>query len=408
MSDEKPISGIQTGRSSGMSIDKAFYDSVMKNMFADPCEVRYWDGEVKRYGEGEAQFRLCFNEPIAKSEIISDPSLAFGEGYMHKKIDIDGAVEKVVESIYKNQSSFIYEKRAYVKLVKILSNSIQKSREDVQFHYDIGNDFYRLWLDETMTYSCAYFKSSEDSLYQAQMNKIDHILRKLNLNPGQTLLDIGCGWGELILHAAKKYRVKALGITLSSEQYLRVKERIEEEKLQDFIEVQQIDFRELKDRTFDRVVSVGMIEHVGKENLHGYFSALKSLLNEGGVSLLHCITGQDEVETNSWISKYIFPGGYIPPLHDLVSLMVANKFYLIDLESLREHYTKTLEHWARNFEKAIPEIRETKDETFIRMWRLYLNSCAASFHCGNTDVHQFLFTKGVNNNLPLTRSYMYQ
>lgn len=391
-----------------MSIDKAFYHNAMKDMFADPCEVKYWDGEVKRYGEGESQFRISFNEPISKSEIISDPSLAFGEGYMYNKIDIDGAVQKVIESIYRKQSSFLHDKKAYVKLAKILSNSLCKSKEDVQFHYDIGNDFYRLWLDKSMTYSCAYFKSPEENLEQAQKNKVDYILRKLNLHPGQTLLDIGCGWGELILAAAKTYQVKALGLTLSSEQYARVKERIEEEQLQDFVDVQQIDFRELKDRTFDRVVSVGMIEHVGKENLNDYFLRVKSFLKEGGVSLLHCITGRDEAGTNSWIDKYIFPGGYIPPIQDMVSLLVANKFYLIDLESLREHYTKTLEHWARNFEQAIPEVRKMKDETFIRMWRLYLNSCAASFHYGNIDLHQLLFTKGVNNALPLTRMYMYE
>ena len=391
-----------------MNLDKAFYHNVFKNMFADPCEVKYWDGEVKRYGEGEARFRLNFNEPIAKSEIIGDPSLAFGEGYMHNKIDIEGAVQKVIESIYRNQSSFLYDKKAYVKLAKMISNTLRKTKDDVQYHYDMGNDFYRLWLDETMTYSCAYFNTPEDSLDQAQKNKVDHILRKLNLLPGQTLLDIGCGWGELILTAAKNYRVKALGITLSAEQYARVLERIADEELQDLVEVQLIDFRELKGRTFDRVVSVGMIEHVGKENLHGYFSSVKSFLNEGGISLLHCITAYDEAGTNSWIDKYIFPGGYIPAVHELVSQIVAHRFYLTDLESLREHYTRTLELWARNFEEALPEIRKMKDETFIRMWRLYLNSCAASFHCGNIDVHQLVFTKGVNNSLPLTREYMYE
>jgi cyclopropane-fatty-acyl-phospholipid synthase len=391
-----------------MSIHKAFYNNVMKNMFADPCEVKYWDGEVKKYGEGEAQFQISFNDPIAKSEIISDPSLAFGEGYIYKKIDIVGSIQKVIESIYNNQNSFLHEKKIYVRLAKILSNTIRKSQEDVQFHYDIGNDFYRLWLDDTMTYSCAYFKSSEDSLFQAQKNKVDLILRKLNLHPGQTLIDIGCGWGELILTAAKTYQVKTLGITLSVEQYSRVLERIKEEKLQHLVEVQLIDFRELKNRTFDRVVSVGMIEHVGKENLNEYFSAIKSFLNEGGVSLLHCITGYDEIGRNTFINKYIFPGGYIPAIHELISLISKNKFYLVDIESLREHYTKTLECWASNFEQSLPIIRKMKDEAFIRMWRLYLNSCAASFHCGDIDVHQFLFTKGVNNSWPLTRTYIYK
>ncbi|MDR3587216.1 MAG: cyclopropane-fatty-acyl-phospholipid synthase [Desulfosporosinus sp.] len=390
-----------------MNIDKVFYDNLLKNLFTDPCEVKYWDGEIKQYGVGDAQFRIEFIEPIAKSEIINDPSLAFGEGYMFNKFDIVGNVQKVLESINNNQEGFMNQKKPYVKLVKILSNSIRKAKEDVQFHYDIGNDFYRLWLDETMSYSCAYFKSPEDDLFQAQKNKVSHILRKLNLQPGQTLLDIGCGWGELILTAAKAYQVKALGITLSTEQYSRVLERIKNEELQDLVEVQQIDFRELKDRTFDRVVSVGMIEHVGKGNINGYFSAVKSLLKEDGVSLLHSITSYDGVGTNSWIDKYIFPGGYIPSMHELVSLITANKFCLIDLESLRQHYTKTLEHWAQNFEHALPEIEKMKDETFIRMWRLYLNSCAASFHGGINDVHQFLFTNGANNTWPLTRAYIH-
>ncbi|WP_407307731.1 class I SAM-dependent methyltransferase [Desulfosporosinus sp. SB140] len=389
-----------------MDIDKTFYRNLMKSLFADPCEVKYWDGEVIRYGEGTPQFRIDFNEPIAKSEIISDPSLAFGEGYMFKKIDIEGSIKQVIESLYKNQSSFLHQKTVLDKLYKVFSNSLRKSKEDVQFHYDIGNDFYKLWLDETMTYSCGYFKTPEDSLFQAQKNKVAYILRKLNLQPGQTLLDIGCGWGELIITAAKTFQVKVLGVTLSSEQYARAMERIKDEELEDLVEVQLADYRELKGKTFDRVVSVGMIEHVGKENLDGYFSTVKSLLNEGGISLLHCITGYEEAGTNSWINKYIFPGGYIPAVQELATLIATNGFYFLDLESLREHYTRTLEHWARNFEEALPLIRKMKDETFIRMWRLYLNSCAASFHSGNIDLHQFLFTKGVNNTLPLTRTYM--
>ena len=390
-----------------MDIDKVFYLSLMKSLFADPCEVKFWDGEVIKYGEGTPLFRIEFNEPIPKLKIIRDPFLALGEGYMFKKIDIVGSVQKVIESLYKNHDSFIHQRRKYSKLYRILSRSIGKSKEDIQFHYDIGNDFYSLWLDETLTYSCAYFKSPEDSLLQAQNNKVTHTLRKLNLNPGQTLLDIGCGWGELILYAAKNYQVKSLGITLSSEQYLRIVKRIEEEGLQNLVEVQLMDYRELKGRTFDRVVSVGMIEHVGKEHLDGYFSAVNSLLNEGGVSLLHSITGYDESGMNSWFDKYIFPGGYVPAVQELVSLMASNKCYLIDLESLRQHYARTLEHWTRNFEHNLPLIMKTKDETFIRMWRLYLNACAASFHSGNIDLHQFLFTKGVNNTWPQTRMNMY-
>lgn len=390
-----------------MGIDKVFYKTLFKNLFSDPCKVRFWDGEVERYGTDESEFGIIFNEPIPKADIISDPSLAFGEAYMTKKIDIDGSVQKVIESLYNNEESFLSNSGKYANLIKMISNNVKSNKENIEFHYNIGNDFYKLWLDDTMTYSCGYFKSPDDSLNTAQRNKVEHILKKLALKEGQTLLDIGCGWGELIITAAKKYKVKAMGITLSSEQFARVQDRIKNEGLSDLVEVQLKDYRELKNRTFDRIVSVGMIEHVGKDHLSEYFSAVHNLLNNHGVSMLHCITGLDKGGTNTWIDKYIFPGGYIPAIKELVCQIAEQGFYLTDVESLRRHYGRTLECWAQNFENALPQIRKIKNETFIRMWRLYLNSCAASFNCGNIDIHQFLFTKGINDELPWTREYMY-
>ncbi|MTK13052.1 MAG: class I SAM-dependent methyltransferase [Clostridiaceae bacterium] len=393
-----------------MNIDKAFYKTLIKNLFSDFCRIRFWDGEVENYGDGECKFEIIFNEPIPKSDIIKDPSLTFGEAYMTKKIDIEGSIEDVIESLYNNKESFLSNSNRYSHMFRKISNNVKRSKENIEHHYDLGNDFYKLWLDDTLTYSCAYFKSPDDSLNQAQRNKVEHILKKLALKEGQRLLDIGCGWGELIINAAKKYKVKATGITLSSEQFARVNERIKEESLSDLVEVQLIDYREIKNRKFDRIVSVGMVEHVGKDHLNEYFSTVNNLLNEGGLSMLHCITSMKECEggTNSWIDKYIFPGGYIPSVKELISHMTGENFSLTDVESLRRHYGRTLEHWARNFENALPEIRKTKDETFIRMWRLYLNSCAASFNCGNIDIHQFLFAKGINNELPWTREYIYE
>ncbi|WP_143323986.1 cyclopropane-fatty-acyl-phospholipid synthase family protein, partial [Clostridium sp. BL-8] len=207
---------------------------------------------------------------------------------------------------------------------------------------DIGNDFYKLWLDDTMTYSCGYFKSKDDSLIQAQKNKVEHILKKLNLKEGETLLDIGCGWGELITSAAKKYKVKAMGITLSAEQLEKVKERIKNEGLEDLVEVQLVDYRELKNRTFDKVVSVGMLEHVGQDHLKEYFASVNNLLNDKGVSLLHCITSTEIGGNNTWINKYIFPGGYIPAVKELVNCMSDVGFSLNDAENLRLHYGRTL------------------------------------------------------------------
>lgn len=390
-----------------MSIQIKFYKNFIGNLFSDPCEVKYWDGSEEHYGEGPAKFRIIIKEPIPNSVILEDASLAFGESYMQGKIEIEGSVEKVIESLYKNKESFIHQESASRKFLHFISNGIKKSKENVCHHYDIGNDFYSLWLDETMSYSCAYFEAPEDSLVQAQKNKVHHILRKLNLREGQRLLDIGCGWGEVIITAAEQYRVKALGITLSQEQHTQVRDRIKESGLSDRVEVRLLDYREIKDRLFDRVVSVGMLEHVGREHLGEYFATVHQLLTDEGISLLHTITGRKERGTNSWINKYIFPGGYIPTVSQLIKYMETHDFYLLDVESLRNHYARTLQHWAENFERAITEIRRNKDEVFIRMWRLYLNSCAASFHTGNLDLHQFLFSKGPTNHLPRTRAYMY-
>lgn len=392
-----------------MNTDKMFYKTLFKNLFSDSCDVKYWDGEVQHCGaEGKSKFTILFNEEIPTGDIIRDPFITLGEGYMTKKIDIDGNVQEVIESLYNNKESFMSNGVKYQKLIKFIPNSIKKSKSDIKYHYDIGNDFYKLWLDKTMTYSCGYFKSENDSLEQAQKNKVEHILKKLSLKKGQTLLDIGCGWGELIITAAKEYGVKAVGVTLSEEQYEADEERIKKEGLEGQVEVMLEDYREIRHRTFDRVVSVGMVEHVGKGRIDEYFEDVNKLLNKGGISLLHCITGVKEGGTNSWVNKYIFPGGYLQSVSGIIDSLAAHSFYLVDVESLRRHYGRTLEHWSRNFENALPEIEKMKDETFIRMWRMYLNACAASFNCGNIDIHQFLFTKGITDDIPWTRDYMYK
>lgn len=367
-----------------MGLDKIFFRKFLQSAFSDTVAVKYWDGSEEKYGEGDIKFKVCMNKPISEKDILRDPFLTLGEAYMDGILDFEGNIREILESVYKNRESFLNKADIFSKVYKILPNTLKRSKTDVQYHYDQGNDFYSLWLDKTMSYSCAYFKHENDSLYQAQLNKVDHILKKLNLKEGQTLLDIGCGWGELILMAAKKYGVKAVGITLSKEQLKKANERIEENNLQGKVEVKLADYRELADKKqkFDRIVSVGMIEHVGRKNLSTYMEDVRDMLNPGGVSLLHCITAQTEGEVNEWIKRYIFPGGYIPSIRELVSLMADNDLHLVDAESLRLHYFKTLKCWAENFEGAIDEVKKMKDTRFIRMWRLYLNACAASFHYG--------------------------
>ena len=262
---------------------------------------------------------------------------------MDGNLQVEGDFLTMLNTVLKYKSKFPTD---FKGLPKIFSNltSQKKQKEEVSYHYDLGNDFYSLWLDDTMSYSCGYFKNENDSLYDAQMNKIHHLLKKLNLKEGQSLLDIGCGWGSLLIEAAKNYKVKGLGITLSEEQYKKFKSRIEEENLQDYLDVKLMDYRELEKSglSFDRVVSVGMLEHVGRPNYDLFMINVSKVLKKEGIFVLHYISGLVESEGDAWMRKYIFPGGVIPSLREIVSLSADYKFYTTDIESLRTHYMKTL------------------------------------------------------------------
>lgn len=260
-----------------------------------------------------------------------------------------------------------------------------------------------------MSYSCGYFKTPQDSLKQAQLQKIDHILRKLNLRPGETLLDIGSGWGGLILRAAQQYQVNVTGITLSTEQYNYTKQQIEKLGLQDSTSVQLTSYQDFAPAKmhFDKVVSVGMFEHVGQDNLAKYLHKVTELMAPGGMFLLHTITGMFETTTNSWMGKYIFPGGYVPSLRETIWLSPKQDLHLLHAESLRLHYALTLERWYENFKENLAKIREKYDERFIRMWSLYLRGCAAAFRVSGLDIYQLLFTKNLNNHIALTFDHVY-
>jgi len=394
-------------------MQKALLDEMFSRLPEGAITVQYWDGTNKQYGEGNSLFAIHLMRPLSGLKAAKDPVLALGEAYMDGVIEVDGDLTEVIRWAFSNQNmlpaspSGKLARRVLAKINKPASLAQQK--KDVQFHYDLGNDFYALWLDETMSYSCAYFHSPEDTLTQAQLQKIDHTLKKLELKPGETLLDIGSGWGWLIIRAAQEYGIKAMGITLSEEQLKETKRRIAELDLQDKVEVELMDYRVLAEsgRTFDKIVSVGMFEHVGQANYPQFMLTLKKLLKEGGLTLLHTITHTKGGPVNSWIEKYIFPGGYIPSLREVIWLLPDYDFHVIDLESLRMHYAMTLDRWAEGFEKHVDEVREMYGDRFVRMWRLYLRSCAASFQVSGLNVHQILFSRGLKNNLPLTRRHLY-
>ena len=363
-------------------------------------------GKEYRIGDGDPAFTVIFHKEIPLTALTTSTSLALGEAYMDGDLEIEGDLYNALDHFLGHMGKFSTDESALKKL--IFSSTGKKNQEkEVRSHYDIGNDFYKLWLDETMSYSCGYFLHEDDSLYQAQVNKVDYILKKLHLSQGMSLLDIGCGWGFLLIEAAKKYGVHGMGITLSHEQYEEFKRRIREQNLDDLLEVALMDYRDLPkmNRTFDRVVSVGMVEHVGRHNYQLFMDCAKKVLKPGGLFLLHFISALKEHAGDPWIKKYIFPGGVIPSLREMLSCAAEDDFHTLDAENLRLHYNRTLLCWDKNYREHMDQIREMFDERFVRMWDLYLAACAATFHNGIIDLHQVLFSNGINNDVPMVRWY---
>lgn len=386
-------------------IQKTVIKKALKSYNLGNFSVKFWDDETIEFGENPRKFEVIFKEPLKFENLKTDLTLMFAEAYMNNIIELRGDFDELARILYLHSN-----KKELTKHGKILSK-IKPSKEssNIKRHYDLGNDFYRLWLDETMSYSCAYFKSDENSLYEAQINKIEYTLKKLDLKKGESLLDVGCGWGYLSIMAAQKYEVNVLGITISNEQYQKAKERVKELGLEKQIQIKLQNYQDLEFKEhFDKVVSVGMFEHVGKKNLALYFMKIKQVLKPGGLFLLHSILSMFEGKTNAFIDKYIFPGGYLPSLREVISVMSECDFHLLLAESLRVHYAKTLDIWNENFEAVKKEVMKKYDENFVRMWQLYLKSCASAFRVGSVDLFQFLLSKGVNNELSLTKEYIYK
>ena len=388
-----------------MKLEDNLMIQFLKKFDENPFLIKI-NGKEVLVGEGKPAFVVRFNKSLDIKEPRRSTSLALGEAYMRGDIEVEGDLFQALDQLLGQMGKFSLDKTALKKLI-FTSNSKKNQKDEVSSHYDIGNDFYRLWLDDTLSYSCGYFKNPDDTLYDAQVNKVDYILEKLYLKEGMSLLDIGCGWGFLLIEAAKKYGINGVGITLSLEQHKKFSERIAEEGLEGQLTAELMDYRDLPKygKTFDRIVSVGMVEHVGRDNYDLFLSCADKVLNPKGLFLLHYISALEEHPGDPWIKKYIFPGGMIPSLREMISLAASHRFYVIDVESLRRHYTKTLLCWDKGFREHLDEVREMFDDEFIRMWDLYLCSCAATFHNGIIDLSQILMTKGVNNDLPMTRWY---
>ncbi len=373
----------------------------------DACPFEIITGEKSHFiGKGEPKFSVTVHKLPGMKSLLKSTSIALGEAYMDGDIEIHGDLYETL-NLFLGQIDKFYTDRWKLRKLMFTSGDKNNQKREVSSHYDIGNDFYRLWLDETLSYSCGYFKENDTTLYEAQCCKVERILEKLNLKEGMTLCDIGCGWGFLLMEAAKKYKVYGMGITLSQEQQKKCKERIKEEGLEEYVHVKLMDYRDLPELhiKFDRVVSVGMLEHVGRNNYLEFMSCVKRMLKPGGLFLLHYISALKEYPGDAWVKKYIFPGGVVPSLREIINIAGDLRFYTLDVEDLRRHYNKTLLCWNENFQRHRSEVAEMFDERFTRMWEMYLCACAAAFMNGVVDLHQILFSNDVNNEIPMTRWY---
>ncbi len=372
----------------------------------------FWDGERVSHGDlsrsGAVTLRL--KSPNCAKQILAKGFLGFGEAYMASELEVDGDLQELmrlgIRIGFDRSPISRWQRLLFWVLRMTTANTCNRACENICHHYDQGDDFYALYLDPTMTYSCAYFRGLDDSLEQAQRQKYDHIARKLLLQPGERLLDIGCGWGGMLIHAVQNYGVAALGNTISRSQYQYARDKVKDLGLDNRIEVVFEDYRNLTGK-FDKVVSIGMFEHVGKEFIPVFMKKLDELLIQGGLGLLHTIGKDAPSDSDPWMWKYIFPGSYLPTLDEIVREMGRRGFSVLDVENLRLHYARTLDLWAENFERHADRLRQMFDDVFVRMWRLYLHCSAAGFKYGESRVYQILFSKGLNNDLPMTRDRIY-
>jgi cyclopropane-fatty-acyl-phospholipid synthase len=392
------------------------YLSTLRERRPLPIEVELWDGRRVELGPSPRVGMRLRSASAARA--LMKPSLdALGEAYVEGLIDVDGEIGDLVE-VAASLAGESDERQGKGTLPTWLAKHTRKTdRSAIEYHYDVSNEFYARFLDERMVYSCAYFDDPARDLASAQLAKLDHVCRKLRLAPGERMLDIGCGWGAMAIHAAQRYGVRVVGITLSQNQHALAVERVRAAGLADRIEIRLQDYRDLAEpEGFDKISSIGMFEHVGLKNLGEYFAIVRRLLKPDGLAMNHGITSSD-VDSRSvglgageFIDRYVFPDGELPHVALAIRELSGAGLELVDAESLRRHYALTLRHWSANFERHRGEMERLAGEKRARIWRVYLAGCAHAFAVGWINIYQLLAVRSEagSSPLPLTRDYMYR
>lgn len=394
-----PRSVIPARKDRSTTADRWALARIQRTVASAPIRFVLWDGFALGSRGGPAVGTIVFKTRQALFGWVWDPDLNFGEAYMSGGVEIHGDLLALLEAIY---NALRTQKRRAWWLWQP-SNDARAAQENVHRHYDLGNDFYRLWLDRGMVYTCAYFPTPDATLEDAQIAKMDLVCRKLHLRPGERVIEAGCGWGSLALFMARQHGVTVRAFNISSQQIAYARRRAREEGLADRVEFVEDDYRNVRGEC-DVFVSVGMLEHVGKPDYATFGRVLDRSLVPDGRGLLHFIGRTQPSLLNPWIRKRIFPGAYAPTLREVFEhVLEPHDFSVLDVENLRLHYAKTLEHWRRRFDASANQVAAMFDETFVRAWELYLAGSQAAFDTGSMQLFQVLFARGASNAVPWTR-----
>jgi cyclopropane-fatty-acyl-phospholipid synthase len=392
-----------------LAAEKFLLSKMLRAIGNPPVKIVLWNGQEIQSLTGQSPVQVHIHDRGALLKLVADPELHFGELYSAQRIEVQGSLLDFLETIYRSwplykQGNII--KKLLARFYDAPNNSISGSLRNISHHYDIGNDFYKLWLDKRMLYTCAYFAEPDSSLEQAQLDKMDHICRKLNLQPGDSVVEAGCGWGALALHMAKYYGVKVSAYNISKEQIAFAWQRVHDAGLSNRVSFIEDDYRNIHGQ-FDAFVSVGMLEHVGTDNYKALGAVIDRCLTNNGRGLIHSIGLNYPRPMDAWAERHIFPGANPPSLAQMMQIFEPYDFSVLDVENLRMHYAQTLQHWLQRYDANITQVSAMFDTEFVRAWRLYLAGSLTAFKSGGMQLFQVSFARAEQNNLPWTRQHLY-
>jgi cyclopropane-fatty-acyl-phospholipid synthase len=386
--------------------EKWLVKRLLRHLGDPQIGVGLWNGEEISPSQGEPVAVVNLGNRRTLLGLLANPSLEFGDALSDGRIEVDGDLLEFLQEVYRAAGTVV-SPWAAGWLRGLYVNTIGRSRRNVHHHYDLGNDFYGLWLDKELVYTCAYFEDRRQTLEQAQRAKLDYVCRKLRLRVGESVVEAGFGWGALALHMARVYGVRVRAYNLSHEQTMYARHRAEAEDLASRVSFIEDDYRNISG-TYDVFVSVGMLEHVGRRRYQQLGEVINRCLKSDGRGLVHSIGRNRPAPIDAWIGRRIFPGAYPPTLQEMMDVFQPWEFSVLDVENLRLHYARTLEHWLERFESHQDQVVSMFDPRFVRMWRLYLTGSIAAFQAGMLQLYQILFARPGVNSLPWTRAALYR